>query len=61
MSKTARLLTTAALASVLSGVAAPLASTAYAATGPTGIGWDLAPANAATSEGGSPANGIGWD
>jgi hypothetical protein len=61
MSRFARLLTTAFLASVLSGVAAPLASTAYAATSPTGIGWDVAPVNATASAGGSPASGIGWD
>ncbi|UUU37673.1 hypothetical protein [Streptomyces sp. NBC_00162] len=61
MSTTARLLTTAVLTSVLSGVAAPLASTAYAATNPTGIGWDVAPVNATMSASGSPANGIGWD
>ncbi|MEV6580507.1 hypothetical protein AB0M92_20335 [Streptomyces sp. NPDC051582] len=61
MSTTARLLTTAVLVPVLSGVAATLASTAYAATPPTGIGWDVAPVNATASTGGPSANGIGWD
>ncbi|MEU6863211.1 hypothetical protein ABZ924_08070 [Streptomyces sp. NPDC046876] len=71
MSTTARLLTTAVIASVLSGAAVPLASTAFAATGPAGIGWDVpsakgigwdAPsAHAAVSATGVSANGIGWD
>ncbi|WP_404953866.1 hypothetical protein [Streptomyces sp. 147326] len=61
MSRTARLLTTALLASVLSGAVASLASTAYAATSPGGIGWDVAPANSAAYASGSPADGIGWD
>ncbi|WP_079428320.1 MULTISPECIES: hypothetical protein [Streptomyces] len=61
MSRTARLLTTAFLTSVLTGVAAPLASTSYAAAGPTGIGWDVAPVNGTMSASGSPTNGIGWD
>ncbi|MEV7521415.1 hypothetical protein [Streptomyces sp. NPDC091371] len=40
MPRTARLLTAAFTACVLSGVAAPLTSTAHAATGQAGIGWD---------------------
>ncbi|MFJ8015621.1 hypothetical protein [Streptomyces sp. NPDC096339] len=61
MSKTVRLITIAFLTSVLSGFAAPLASNAYAATGPGGIGWDSAPAYTAATIGTSDHNGIGWD
>ncbi|MER7828271.1 hypothetical protein ABTX85_37630 [Streptomyces sp. NPDC096097] len=61
MSRAARLLTTSLLTSVLSGVAAPLGSAAYAAPVPAGIGWDVAQGNAAVSASGLPANGIGWD
>ncbi|MFD9575799.1 hypothetical protein ACFWBI_39050 [Streptomyces sp. NPDC059982] len=61
MSKTARLLTAAFIASALSGLAVPLASTAHAATGPGGIGWDVTPAHGSVSTAATPDNGIGWD
>ncbi|MFF4098620.1 hypothetical protein [Streptomyces sp. NPDC001903] len=61
MSRTARLLTTSLLAPVVSGVAAPLAPAACAATAPVGIGWDMAQRSVAVSASGLPANGIGWD
>ncbi|MEU7606856.1 hypothetical protein AB0B78_35305 [Streptomyces sp. NPDC040724] len=63
MSTTARLLTAVFVTSVLSGVAAPVASAAQAVTGPTGNGWDVIPARAtvSVSAAGASSNGIGWD
>ncbi|MFD5617886.1 hypothetical protein [Streptomyces yangpuensis] len=63
MSTTARLLTAVFAASVLSAVAAPLASAAATATDPKGIGWDVTPAHAtvSVSVAGASDNGIGWD
>ncbi|MFK0259110.1 hypothetical protein [Streptomyces sp. NPDC090445] len=62
MSMPGRLITAVFLTSVLSGMAAPLASTAYAATSPGGIGWDTTPTYATVAAAGTAHhNGIGWD
>ncbi|WP_331744896.1 hypothetical protein [Kitasatospora sp. NBC_01300] len=60
MSKTARLLATAAVTVALSGILAPAASATAATTAPAGIGWDgttVAPPVVA----GGAGDGIGWD
>ncbi|MFJ5552386.1 hypothetical protein [Streptomyces sp. NPDC093225] len=64
MSKTARLLAAAFVASVLSFSAAPLATTAHAASAASAkdaIGWDVSPAHDTVTPAGAPAGAIGWD
>ncbi|MFJ1933199.1 hypothetical protein ACIOGZ_11125 [Kitasatospora sp. NPDC088160] len=65
MSKTVRLLATAAVTVALSGILAPAASATAATTAPAGIGWDgpttVPGVVAVVAADGGAADGIGWD
>ncbi|MEV7924104.1 MULTISPECIES: hypothetical protein [unclassified Kitasatospora] len=62
MSKTARLLATAAVTVALSGILAPAASATAATTAPAGIGWDGPTTVPPVVAGGAgDGDGIGWD